>query len=446
MSEQPASAPLPPPELPGAGSAPSVSAAGHPSGHEAGRPRPGPIGTPADFLRTIQQSLQPGPPAPPASLPLPGIDDTPADLQRTLEESLRTQSAPAAESPTPPLLGTEKKRELHAFVFHGEEREYFRIWIVNTLLTLLTGGLFAPWAKVRKRRYLRGNTELMGHRFDYRADPRRILTGTLVVAVLFLGYMVIGEVYPVVRFGTLGLGVLLLPWIVVRSLAFNAHNTAYRGLRFQFRQTYGMAALTYLGQALVVGITLGIYYPAWIRNQREFSIGSHRLGDAFFRFTAKSGPFYAAYLVAGAMVFGAAMIGGGMTGVLLAVNKHKVATLVELVPFFIVYGFVLYLAKQYLFARLFNHVWNHTRLDEHRFSANLGTGAWLKLQLHNLGLLLVSGGLLYPWTVVRSTRYALSCLHFEPVGPLDRIERLGKDEGSAFGETAGEFIGMDFGL
>src|SRR5258708_25027376 len=110
-----------------------------------------------------------------------------------------------------------------------------------------------------------------------------------------------------------------------------------------------MAALTYLGQALVVGITLGIYYPARIRNQREFSIGSHRLGDAFFRFTAKSGPFYSAYLVAGAMVFGAAMVGAVISGVVLAVTKHKAASLAGLLPFFAVYGFGLHLAQQYLF-------------------------------------------------------------------------------------------------
>ena len=34
---------------------------------------------------------------------------------------------------------------------------------------------------MRKRRYLRGNTELLGHRFDYTADPRRILVGNAIV-------------------------------------------------------------------------------------------------------------------------------------------------------------------------------------------------------------------------------------------------------------------------
>jgi uncharacterized membrane protein YjgN (DUF898 family) len=384
----------------------------------------------------------------PVSLPLPGPTDTVADLHRALQQALQAPPRPVAEpaAPEPPKLAAEKNRDLHPFVFHGNAREYFRIWIVNTLLTLLTAGIFAAWAKVRKRRYLRGNTELMGHRFDYRADPRRILVGNLVVALLFLAYMVVGEVYPWVRLGALGVGLLLLPWVVVRSLAFNAHNTSYRGMRFYFHQTYGMAALTYLAQGLVTIVTLGIYYPAWVRNQREFTLGNHRLGDAFFRFSSPSGPFYGSYIVSGAMVFGAAMLGGMLMAGTMAVTKHKVATLTELVPFFAVYGSVLFIAKQYLFARLFNQVWNHTRLDDHRFVARLDTGHWIKLQCVNLGALIASCGLLYPWAVVRSTSYALGCLQFEPAGPIEKIGRLGKDEGSAFSETAGEFIGMDFGL
>jgi uncharacterized membrane protein YjgN (DUF898 family) len=388
---------------------------------------------------------------PAASPPSPPFGGPPVDVARPAgnepfasaaapEPAPETVPVPAAE---PPLIADTR---LQKFSFHGDAREYFRIWIVNTLLTLLTGGLFAAWAKVRKRRYLRGSTSLMGHRFDYRANPVRILFGNIVVAVMFLAYMVVGEVYPWVRVGAFGLGVILVPWIVIRSLAFNAHNTSYRGMRFYFHQTYGMAALTYLAQAVVTLLTLGIYYPAWVRNQREFAIGNHRLGDAFFHFEGKSGPFYVAYLVAGAMVFGAAMVGGMLTTGLLAINHHKVATRTELVPFFAIYGFVLFVAKQYIFARLFNQVWNHTRLDAHRFRANLDTGRWLGLQLVNLGAIIISVGLLYPWAVIRSTTYALGSLRLETAGPIEKIGRLGNDEGSALGETAGEFIGMDFGL
>lgn len=390
----------------------------------------------------------------PAPLPLPGDNDTPADLQDALQQSLQPPVPPGAEPPLlPPTAaaataptGMEQPRVAHGFVFHGEAREYFRIWIVNTLLTLLTFGLYSAWAKVRKRRYLRGNTELMGHRFDYRANPPRILAGNILVALMFLAYMVVGEVYPAIRIGAVIAGLVLLPWVVVRSLAFNAHNTTYRGMRFYSRQTYGWAAMTYLGQWVIIILTLGFYYPAWVRNRKKFTIESHRLGDAFFRFESKSGPFYLAYLVGGAMVFGAATLGGMLTALLVSANAGKLPSTLQLVPFFLIYGFALYCSKHYVYAQLFNQVWNNTRLDEHRFSARLSTGTWFGLQMGNLLALVCSCGLLYPWTTVRSARYALSCLSFIPAGPIEKISRLGKSDGNALGETAAEFVGLDIGL
>ena len=37
-------------------------------------------------------------------------------------------------------------------VFTGSGGEYFRIWIVNVALTVLTFGIYGAWAKVRTRR------------------------------------------------------------------------------------------------------------------------------------------------------------------------------------------------------------------------------------------------------------------------------------------------------
>lgn len=340
----------------------------------------------------------------------------------------------------------EQPRESHTFVFHGKEAEYFRIWIVNTLLTLLTLGFFAAWAKVRKRRYLRGNTELMGHRFDYRADPWRLLIGNIVVASLFAAYGFIGQVYPFVALGAFAVGIILLPWIVVRSLAFNAHNTTYRGLRFFFHQPAVAAAALYFGHFFLVILTLGILYPSWLRKQRTFVIENHRLGDAFFRFEAPVGPFYSAYLMAGAILIPAALFAGLITAGIVSVNHGHALSLAQRAPAFLIYGLAFFIAKQVIFARLFNHTWNHTRLDKHRFRADLETDAWLKLQLTNLLAVVGTAGLLYPWAQIRAARHALSHLHFEPAGPLDRIERLGRDTGSALGETATEFVGLDFGL
>jgi uncharacterized membrane protein YjgN (DUF898 family) len=119
---------------------------------------------------------------------------------------------------------------------------------------------------------------------------------------------------------------------------------------------------------------------------------------------------------------------------------------VHLIPFFILYAFGFFVSRHLIYARLFNHIWNHTRLDEHRFRASLRTGKWLGLQLTNLGAILISAGMLYPWALVRAHRYTASCLHFVPAGPVDTIQRIGGSTGSATGDMAAEFIGLDFGL
>src|SRR5690606_23104155 len=44
--------------------------------------------------------------------------------------------------------------------FHGNTSEYFSIWIVNLMLTIVTLGIYSAWATVRNNRYFYGNTEI----------------------------------------------------------------------------------------------------------------------------------------------------------------------------------------------------------------------------------------------------------------------------------------------
>jgi uncharacterized membrane protein YjgN (DUF898 family) len=49
-------------------------------------------------------------------------------------------------------LAPGRAREGIPFEFRATGSEYFRIWIVNLLLTLVTLGVYSPWAKVRRLR------------------------------------------------------------------------------------------------------------------------------------------------------------------------------------------------------------------------------------------------------------------------------------------------------
>ncbi len=361
---------------------------------------------------------------------------------------------PSATAPLPPPLPPavtppEAKRHFAHFEFLGEEREYFRIWIVNTLLTLLTCGVFSAWAKVRKRRYLRGSTRLQGHAFHYTARPERILIGNILVATLFLAYSFFGSVYPLVRVGAIAVGVILLPWIVVRSLSFNAHHTLHRGMRLRFRSGLTEAFVVYLFLPLLIPLSLGFYYPAWQRRKQDFITANHRYGDAFFTFHGSTGRFYSATLVGGLILFlGASALGFATTTYVLSHDGQQPPQWYTLGGTVLLYGSAFYTSRHFIFPRLFNHVWNHTQLDEHRFHAHLSSGRWLAVQWTNLLAILCTAGLALPWATIRNNRLILSSLSLEldSADALDRIDTMGDIRGSAVGDSAAEFIGVDFGL
>ena len=62
---------------------------------------------------------------------------------------------------------------IHTVEFRGRGGEYFRIWIVNIALSVLTLGIYTAWAKVRTQRYFYGNTYLAGESFVYHASAWR---------------------------------------------------------------------------------------------------------------------------------------------------------------------------------------------------------------------------------------------------------------------------------
>src|SRR6266513_5631580 len=77
--------------------------------------------------------------------------------------------------------------------FTGQAGEYFRIWIVNICLSIVTLGIYSAWAKVRRKRYFYGNTLLGDSAFEYLADPKAILKGRIVVVGGFAIYFLVGR-------------------------------------------------------------------------------------------------------------------------------------------------------------------------------------------------------------------------------------------------------------
>ena len=103
------------------------------------------------------------------------------------------------------------------FQFHGEGGEFFRIWIVNLVLSIVTLGIYSAWAKGRTKRYFYGNTELAGDRFDYLASPIAILKGRIIAVALLVIYTLLSIFLVPASYLVLALLLLVMPFVVMRS-------------------------------------------------------------------------------------------------------------------------------------------------------------------------------------------------------------------------------------
>jgi uncharacterized membrane protein YjgN (DUF898 family) len=310
--------------------------------------------------------------------------------------------------------------------FTGQAGEYFRIWIVNLCLSVLTLGIYSAWAKVRRKRYFYGNTLLEDAGFEYLADPKAILKGRIIVVAAFAVYSVAGQINPLA--GPLLLFVLLgvLPWLVNRALRFNAVNSAHRNVRFGFRAGYRETGQFLILPVVLVPLTLGLLYPYYAYRKRRFFLEHSSFGATPFAFTASAGEYYLVYLKA-ALVFSLFLAGSVATVGLGAL------------PLYI--WFAAY--RDGALARL---SWESTRLGGLRFGCAWRTAGLFKLYfLNSLGVVF-SAGLLAPWAAVRTARYQLERISLGPRGEIGAFLAAAQEERSAIGDEAGDLLGFDFGL
>ena len=70
--------------------------------------------------------------------------------------------------------------------FLGTGREYFGIWIVNLILTIITLGIYSAWAKVRRETYFKNNTRFFNAGFGYHATGGQIFKGRLIAFIVLV--------------------------------------------------------------------------------------------------------------------------------------------------------------------------------------------------------------------------------------------------------------------
>ncbi len=194
-------------------------------------------------------------------------------------------------------------------VFQGKASEYFGIWIVNLLLSLVTLGVYSAWAKVRRKKYFYNNTLIENAAFDYHANPISILKGRVIALIFFLGYSFSGSINLFLPAVFILIFFIALPWLVVRSAIFNARNTSHRGLRFNFVGTTREAVRVFVVVPMLTLFTLGLIIPYGAYLKNKFMVDNHRFGLTAFSLQAKAKDFYKVYLKLFLLPFVVGLIG-----------------------------------------------------------------------------------------------------------------------------------------
>ena len=351
------------------------------------------------------------------------------------ETTKRDTDAPKVQAPV----------EHERIEFVGSGFGFFKVWFVNILLTFLTLGFYSPWAKIRNRKYLFSSINFRGHSFDYHGAPKPILIGRAITFGLFLVYSAMSYWLPKSSPIAFTLMMAATPFLIVKSFKFNATNTTYQGIHFQFRgqikEAYEIFGL-YLGIPLMLQVLTSIFLMTLINNKIPeqtqnagiitttfmlvqmaaityyYFISSKFLGaifnylysnlyygDAAIKLKKKNidnttfinNPYYT-NLVKGVLIIG---VGFGMAVSMTTALAVSISTVIAMVtiPFVIVvYAAMLYISARMPFLIL-SYAWDRFSGDESQGSGKTSM-AWeeyLKFMLKNTLLTIITLGLYYPW-------------------------------------------------
>ena len=218
------------------------------------------------------------------------------------------------------------QQKITPIVFTGKASEYFGIWIVNLLLSLLTFGIYSAWAKVRRKKYFYNNTLIESVGFDYHAKPISILKGRIIAFTLFALYVYGKGSSPLLAGAVVLLFFLALPWLIVRGSLFNARNTSHRGLRFDFTGKVNQAIKLYIGLPILTFFTLGLIWPYIAHEKSQFLMSNHRFGLSQFQMNRVVKQFYKVYLIVFIVPFIGILAAIAIPAYQSYVNKVKAAS------------------------------------------------------------------------------------------------------------------------
>ena len=305
------------------------------------------------------------------------------------------------------------------FQFLGKGSEYFSIMIVNWLLTLFTLGIYYPWARAKRLKYIYGQTALNDEHFNFAGTGKEMFRGFIKVILFFV---IVMGIYIFLLFRIMPLPAVLFlllalfafyPLAIHGAFRYRMSRTSYRGIRFGYRGDRTELFKNCMKWGLLTIVTLGIY-GAWMEmNVRRYTHQNIRYGDVEFDNDSNGTEWFLLNL------------------------KGYFLTLITLG----IYGF-------WWQCDIFNYYIDSMSMQKgdqkiQCYSTATG-GGFFKLLIVNLLITVFTLGFGQAWAVVRTQRFIWDNINMEGNINLDKVHQTEEEYTNAFGENAMDFFEIDF--
>ena len=265
------------------------------------------------------------------------------------------------------------------FSFTGEGGRFFGIWAVNLILTIVTLGLYYPWAKAATRKFLWNETSVKDNRFVFHGTGKEMFKGFIIAYGIILGMLGIMFIFPMgIILFYIGL-LVLAPIAIFGGWKYRMSRTSYRGIYFSFNGDRGEFIKLYLKNLGLTIITFGIYASWMHTNVMKYLLGHTKLGDMEFSFKGD----------------GATLFGINIIGILL------------FYPTLGIYMF-WWIAKRFNFT--FQNLALHHDDGVDTMKSNLTGKKVISVMFVNMLMLIFTLGLAFPWAYMRTMKLYTSNL------------------------------------
>lgn len=305
--------------------------------------------------------------------------------------------------------------------FTGKGGDYFGIVIVNWILTIITLGLYYPWAKAKKLSYLYSTTSLNGDKFTFHGTGKEMFKGfikaigiivliyILLLSSLYLGFQVIGIIVFYLAL------IAIIPLAIHGSYRYRMSRTSWRGIRFGYRGDRNELIKNFFKWIFLTLITVGIY-GAWLTiNLRNYVVSNIRFGSIEVKYEGDGFSYFSL----------------NFKGYLLTIFTLGI------------YGFWW---QKDLFNYYIDNLTFHHEGKKIEVRSIATGGGFFKLIVVNLLIVIFTLGLGYAWVVVRTMDFVLKNIELSGDIDLDSIAQTEENYRDATGEDMSDFLDLGFVL